>query len=90
MRVLRDTEAINNEISTCPDRSIAKLLASHTQFVEENEEGLLIAIMIEPGDTLQSLDAELDGKFLINHYGRRRYGEPGFRPPAFEKFAWIV
>ena len=80
MRVLRDTASIKEEITSCPDRSMADLLASHMQFVEENEEGVLIAIMVEPGDTLQDLDGELEGKFLINHYGRRRYGEPGFRP----------
>jgi hypothetical protein len=83
MRVLRDAQSITEEITSCPDRSMAHLLADHMQFVEENEEGLLIAIMVEPSDTLQALDAELDHKFLINHYGRHRYGEPGFRP-SFE------
>ena len=83
MRVLRDTESINTEIRTCLDRSMGQLLANHLAFVEENEEGVLIAIIVEPGDTLQSLDVELDGKFLINHYARRTYGEPGFKP-SFE------
>ena len=80
MRVLRDTEAINTEIRTCPDRSMGQLLADHQLFVEEHEEGVLIAIIVEPGDTLQALDEELDHKFLINHYARWKYGEPGFMP----------
>jgi hypothetical protein len=41
MRVLRDTESITNEIKTCPDRSMAQLLAEHQAFVRENEEGNL-------------------------------------------------
>ena len=52
MRVLRDTESITNEINTCPDRAMAQLLADHQEFVRENEEGQLIAIIVEVGDTL--------------------------------------
>ena len=79
MRVLRDTESITNEIRSCPDRSMAQLLADHQEFVRENEEGQLIAIMVEQGDTLAALDEQLDHKLLDNPYGRRRYGEEGFR-----------
>ena len=79
MRILRDTESITNEIKSCPDRSMAQLLADHLEFVRENEEGQLIAIMVEVGDTLAALDEQLDHKLLDNPYGRRRYGEEGFR-----------
>jgi hypothetical protein len=79
MRVLRDTGSITNEIQTCPDRSMAQLLADHQEFVQENEEGQLIAIMVEVGDTLAALDEQLDHKLLDNPYGRRKYGEEGFR-----------
>ena len=54
MRVPRGTESIINEIKTCTDRSMAQLLADHQEFVRENEEGQLIAIMVEHVDTLAS------------------------------------
>ena len=79
MRVLRDTESITNEINTCPDRAMAQLLADHQEFVRENEEGQLIAIIVEVGDSLEALDEKLEHKLLDNPYGRRKYGEEGFR-----------
>ena len=62
-----------------PDRSMAQLLADHQEFVRENEEGRLIAIMVEQGDSLEALDEQLEHKLLDNPYGQRRYGEEGFR-----------
>ena len=56
-----------------------QLLADHQGVVRENEEGQLIAIIVEQGDTLEALDKQLDDKLLDNSYGRRRYGEKGLR-----------
>jgi len=87
MRILRDTESINIEIKENPDPAITNLLTRHLQFgAEFNPEDpadLLTVFIIEPGDTLQTIDAAMNGCFLTNHYSRRRLGDPGF-VPCFE------
>ena len=86
MRILRDTTSINEEISTNPDQCLATLLAAYLQFngPPDPEVGeLLTVILIEPGDTLATLDNAMQGNFLINHYSGRRHGQPGF-VPCFE------
>ena len=35
----------------------------------------LTVILIEPGDTIESLDAEMNGQFLTNHYSGRSFGQ---------------
>jgi hypothetical protein len=81
MRVLRDRKSIKAEIKENPDRSIADLLASHLEYVADDEGEPLTVIVIEPGDSLATLDAHFDGGFLVNPYANRRFGEPGFVPP---------
>ncbi len=72
MRVLSDTPSINHEIKENPDPAIANLLNRHLEFGAEfnpdNPADLLTVIVIEPGDTLQTIDAAMNGCFLTNHY----------------------
>ena len=87
MRVLRDTPSINTEIKENPDPAIANLLTRHLQFGAEfnpdDPADLLTVFVIEPGDTLQTIDAAMNGCFLTNHYSGRRLGDPAF-VPCFE------
>ena len=84
MRVLSDTPSINTEIKENPDPSMASLLTRHLQFGAEfnpeNPADLLTVFVIEPGDSLQTIDVAMNGCFLMNHYSRRRLGDPGFQP----------
>jgi hypothetical protein len=71
----------------CIDPRMRDLMARRVEFVSqeidasEDECGdigeLLNFIVIEPGDTLQAIDAEMDGTFLTDHYGGRRFGDDG-------------
>jgi hypothetical protein len=84
MRVLRDTPSINSEIKENTDPAIANLLTRHLQFGAEfnadNPADLLTVFLLEPGDTLQTIDVAMNGCFLTNHYSGRRVGDPGFQP----------
>jgi hypothetical protein len=84
MRVLSGTPSITNEIKENPDPASAALLTRYLQYGAEFNPGdpadLLTVFVIEPGDTLQTVDAAMDGCFLTNHYSRRRLGDPGYRP----------
>ena len=84
MRVLSDTPSITNEIKENPDPAIAALLTRHLEYGAEFNPGdpadLLTVFVIEPGDTLTTIDDAMNGCFLINHYSRRRLGDPGFQP----------
>ena len=84
MRFLRDTSSINSEIKENPDPAIANLLTRHLEFGAEfnpdDPADLLTVFVIEPGDTLTTIDAAMNGCFLTNHYSRRQLGDPGFAP----------
>ena len=91
MHVLRDAESINAEINSCADPHMKQLIADRAEFVrnevdasegEYDDIGELINfILVEPGDTPQDIDAEMDGTFLMDPYGGRRFGDPAFVPP---------
>ena len=66
MRVLLTPESIHQEIRSGPDRHMAALLADRLTFVNEYDEGPLTVIVVEPGDTLATIDAHFDGGFLSN------------------------
>jgi hypothetical protein len=72
MRILRDTELINAEISENADRQIANQLTRHVQFDAEYHDPdvgeLLTVFLAEPGDTLATIDQAMEGCFLTNHY----------------------
>jgi len=84
MRILRDTKSINHEIKENPDLAITALLTRHLQFGADfnanDPADLLTVFVIEPGDTLTTIDAAMDGCFLTNHWSRRQLGDPGFQP----------
>ena len=85
MRLLRDPLSITAEIESSPDPLVSKLLAARVEFnrqyEDEYEPGeLLNVIVIEAGDTLQVLDAEMGGHFLSNAYSAKRFGDAGFKP----------
>ena len=69
MRILRDTKSINTEIKENPDPAIATLLTRHLQFGAEfnpdDPADLLTVFVIEPGDTLQTIDHAMNGCFLV-------------------------
>ena len=87
MRVLNDTPSINTEIKENQDHVIAELLTRHLEFGAEfnpdDPADLLTVFMLEPGDTLQTIDAAMNGCFLTNHWSGRRLGDPRF-VPCFE------
>jgi hypothetical protein len=87
MRVLCDTPSITNEIKENRDPAIAQLLTRHLEFGAEfnanDPADLLTVFVIEPEDTLNTIDAAMNGCFLVNHYSRRRFGDPNF-VPCFE------
>jgi hypothetical protein len=95
MRFLRDTPSINTEIKENPDPAIATLLTRHLQFGAEfnpdDAADLLTVFIIEPRDSLQTIDAAMDGCFLTNHYSGRRLGDPGFVPcfETLEEYATV-
>ena len=83
MRVLRYAESLNAEIQSNPDPHIATLLARHVQFAIDSEDlelGLLTVLMVEQGDTLQTVDEAMDGNFLEDAYFDKRYGDLDFKP----------
>ena len=84
MRVLSDTPSINTEMKENQDPTIATLLSRHLEFGAEfnadDPADLLTVFVIEPGDTLQTIDAAMNGCFLTNHWSGRRLGDPGFQP----------
>lgn len=86
MQILRDEEDFACAFDPWADQELVQLLQSRLAFYAEYEEPLaelFKLILIQPGDTLESLDGEFNGAFLINHCSGRRYGDPGFKP-AFE------
>ena len=84
MRVLSDTPSITNEIKENKDPAISALLTRHleygAEFNPEDPADLLTVFVIEAGDTLTTIDVAMNGCFLINHYSRRRVGDPGYQP----------
>lgn len=84
MRVLRDAPSINAEMQTCNDSCIARLLARYLNYLnaaEDSNAGSIRVILVEPGDTLQAIDTEMQQGFLTNAFSGKHYGEPGFVPP---------
>ena len=84
MRVLSGTPSITNEIKENPDPAITALLTRHleygAEFNPEDPANLLTVFVIEPGDTLTTIDDAMNGCFLTNHYSRRRVGDAAFQP----------
>jgi|LakMenEpi03Aug12_release.lakeMendotaPanAssembly.Ray.scaffolds.fasta_scaffold651382_1 hypothetical protein len=84
MQILRDQAAVLSAIESWSDIAMCQLLTERLAFYAEYEDlklsELFKLIFIEPGDTLEELDAEFNGAFLINHYSGRRLGDDGFRP----------
>ena len=84
MRVLTGPASIRAEIESCPDPSIAHLLAQHLEFMSEYDgDETLTVVLVEPGDTLATVDTELQGQLLRNAYSDKQYGDSGF-VPSFE------
>jgi hypothetical protein len=84
MQILRDEVAVNAAIESWPDQAMCQLLTERLAFYAGYEDlelsDLFKLILIEPGDTLADLDIEFNGRFLINHYSGRRFGDDGFHP----------
>ena len=90
MHVLRDAASIDAKIQSCGDPCMRNLMERRVEFVRNevnDSEGeyddigeLLNFILVEPGDTLEAIDAEMNGTFLADHYGGRHIGDPGFLP----------
>lgn len=81
MRVLRSLDEMQREISTTHDHALAKRLRQQVEFMsdDQSEESLTVFI-VEPGDTLQEVDAAMNHQLLVNDYSGRRYTEDGFIP----------
>jgi len=85
MRVLLGTSSISREAQRFADAQMAQLLASHVQFLidEGYDTNGFTVIVVEPGDSLRTLDHQLENKFLVNHYSGKNHGDAGF-VPCFE------
>jgi len=91
MHTLRDSESINAAVLACADPCMRHQMERRVAFVtreldacegEYDDIGeLMNFIMIEPGDTPQMIDAEMNGTFLVDYFGGRRFGDPTFVPP---------
>lgn len=71
MQILRDEEDFACAFDSWADQELVQLIQSRLAFYAEYEEplgDLYKLILIEPGDTLEGLDGEFNGAFLINHY----------------------
>jgi len=99
MRVLRDAQAIQQDIDTCLDPHLAARMSAHLQFLLTSDEGGLTVVVVEPGDTLQTLDAHFERCFPEHPFGGRRLGDvPGFMPfyesleayPTFYEVFFVV
>lgn len=87
MRISRDSVSVAREIESSPDPLVSRLLSARVRFNEEyadeeDSEWLLSVIVVEPGDTLRELDAEMDGQLLANVFARTVHGDPRFKPPC--------
>jgi hypothetical protein len=83
MRVLRTIDSIKDYINSTLDRSIADHLAAHVAYVAGDEGEPLTVIVVEPLDSLVTLDVQLGGDLLSNPYSGRSQGDSGF-VPCFE------
>ena len=83
MQILRDEEDFTCALDSWRDQELVQLLQSRLAFYAEYEEPLgelFKLVLVEPGDTLEELNAEFNGGFLSNHFSGRRFGDDGFRP----------
>ena len=84
MRVLSGTPSITSEVKENKDPAISALLTRYlaygAEFNPEDPADLLTVFVMEAGDTLTTIDDAMNGCFLINHYSRRRLGDPGYQP----------
>lgn len=83
MLILRDPD----EVSTIVDRSIRELASQRFLDIaaddEYDDEIHGHFIVLETGDSVAALEAEISCPILHNHRGTIRYGEPGY-VPCFE------
>lgn len=78
MRVLRCPSDTHREIESTTDPAVAQQLARQVEFMSEDEgEESLTVVMVEPGDTVEELDAALNHYLLMNDYSGRSYVDPG-------------
>ena len=84
MRVLRCPSDIDREIRSTADPAVAALLTRQIEFMSEDEsEESLTVVIVELGDTLEEVDAELNHYLLVDDYSGRSYLDAGF-VPCFE------
>jgi len=78
MLVINDSSSL----SRLPDSEVRDLIR---QRIEEygSDADLATFIVVEPGDPLESLDAQLGFSVLANRFDGKRYGDPEFTP-SFE------
>lgn len=59
-------------------------MCARVQYLAESDDSdlgeLLNVVLVEPGDTLPALDAQLGGALLANPFSGRRMGDPAFEP----------
>lgn len=86
MQILRDAADMEHAASTWPP-DLARLVAHRLEFLRQDDgfdvSELANLILVEPGDTLNELDAALNGQALSDPWGGRDHGDPGF-VPCFE------
>ena len=81
MRILRQPGDLDREIASTGDPAVARLLTRQVEFMSEDEgEESLTVVMVDPGDSLEVVDAGLNHYLLVNDYSGRDYSDPDFIP----------
>ncbi len=90
MMEIRDAQAMRRAIDTAADMELRDLLARRFEqlgFVEGYDLGELAHfLVIQPGDTMEALDAALGFSVLTNFVDGIPYGDPNFVPST----EWIA
>jgi hypothetical protein len=89
MIVLRDTASMRNALEHTLPAPLAELIAARLatfgEYVEVDLSEVAHFLIIEPGDTLAMVIAELGFSPLTNLVDGSRYGDPAFTP----SFEWL-
>ena len=84
MLALRDSVSIRDAVSSHPDPELRHLLSSVVQSLSEYADcdlaDMVRIIVVEPGDSLATVDAQLDFPILTNRFDGTRFGPPDFTP----------
>jgi hypothetical protein len=84
LRALRDSVSIHDAIRAHPDPELRQLLSNVVQTLSEFDDcdlaDMVCFLIVEPGDTLAQVDAQLNFPILSNRFDGQPFGSPDFTP----------